>query len=58
LNDFGKKAADKAVKTAGQEYEKQLRDYETAVKKQQEEERNIDEEIAKLEAAKNAKESA
>lgn len=46
------------MKTAGQEYEKQLRDYETAVKKQQEEERNIDEEIAKLEAAKNAKESA
>ena len=57
LNNFGKKAADKAVKTAGEEYEKQLKEYEAAVKKQQEEERNIDEEIAKLEAAKKAKES-
>ena len=45
------------MKTAGEEYEKQLKEYEAAVKKQQEEERNIDEEIAKLEAAKKAKES-
>ena len=35
-----------------------MKEYETAMKKQQEEERNIDEEIAKLEAAKKAKESA
>ena len=44
LNNFGKKAANKAVKTAGEEYEKQLKEYEAAVKKQQEEEKNDEEE--------------
>ncbi|CAG5104931.1 Oidioi.mRNA.OKI2018_I69.chr1.g1692.t1.cds [Oikopleura dioica] len=47
------KAAEKAVKAAGEEYEKQMREYEIAVEKQKEAERNIDEEIARLEAAKS-----
>ena len=53
MNEFGKKAAEKAVKVAGEEYEKQMKEYEIAVEKQKEAERNIDEEIARLEAAKN-----